>query len=99
MAERRIVRVAQSFFEQLDSQLRPERGDAGEPSATDFLIIDLPPVIEGFATHFDELTADLSGVSAVRVLIASGVVVDAFAVYGVLMNDGTISLVGITIET
>lgn len=60
--------------------------------------MDLPPVIERFATGFDELTAELSGVPAVRVLIASGVTVSAFAVYGVLTYDDAVSLVGITIE-
>ncbi len=46
---RREVRVADSFFEELDDQLTAERGANGEPSATDFLVIDLPAIVEEFA--------------------------------------------------
>jgi len=48
-AERRIVRVSISFFDQLDEQLSTERSAAGEPSATDFVVSELPAVIERFA--------------------------------------------------
>lgn len=41
-ADRRIVRVSSLFFDQLDEKLRAERGDDGEPSATDFVVIELP---------------------------------------------------------
>jgi hypothetical protein len=44
--QRREIRVAQAFFEMLDLQLRPDRGLNGEPSATDFLVIDLPEILE-----------------------------------------------------
>ena len=37
-ADRRVVRVSQAFFDQLDEQLPPERGPEGEPSATDFVV-------------------------------------------------------------
>jgi len=36
LTARRIVRVTDAFFEQLDRYLGPDRGDGGEPSATDF---------------------------------------------------------------
>ena len=98
MPERRVVRVAESFFDQLDQQLGSERGPSGEPSSTDFLVLELPPVVELFATGFERLPHELSGVGAVRVLIASGVVVRTFAVYGVLTDEGAIELVGLTIE-
>jgi len=45
MTDRREVRVAESFFEDLDLQLGGERGPNGEPSATDFLVVDLPAVV------------------------------------------------------
>jgi hypothetical protein len=47
---RRRVRVAESFFEQLDELLPSDRGPNGEPSATDFLVIDLPSIVDTFAT-------------------------------------------------
>ena len=39
---RRSVRVDAQFFAELDAQLRELRGPGGEPSASDFLVIDLP---------------------------------------------------------
>lgn len=62
MSDRREVRVANSFFEELDSQLGPERGPNGEPSATDFIVIDLPRIIDEFARRFDELPEAVAGV-------------------------------------
>lgn len=59
--ERRVVRVTAFFFEQLDEQLAPERGDDGQPSATDFLVMELPAVVERFATRFEELPEIVEG--------------------------------------
>ena len=55
MSRRRPVKVDERFLELLDQQLPAERGPQGEPSATDFLLVDLPPIAERFATSFDEL--------------------------------------------
>ena len=65
MSDRRVVRVSTDFFDQLDSQLGAERGPAGEPSATDFIVFDL---------------------------------VRAFVVYGLLLTDVAIELIGVDIE-
>jgi len=53
--QQRAVRVDPRFFEQLDLQLGPERGPLGEPSSTDFLLVDLPPIAETFAAQFTDL--------------------------------------------
>lgn len=95
---RRQVRVTQAFFDQLDSQLGPERGPNGEPSATDFIALQLPAIIERFATDFDELPEIVPGVPAGRMLIAPGVLVLVVAVFGLLTDDDTIDLTGITID-
>jgi hypothetical protein len=52
---RRTVRVDQQFFTELDAQLDESRGPNGEPSASDFLLIELPTIAEAFAARFDEL--------------------------------------------
>ncbi len=52
---RRIVRATADFFQDLDRQLRPERGPAGEPSANDFQVFELIRIVDRFATGFDEL--------------------------------------------
>lgn len=99
MAGRREVRVSPTFFDQLDRQLGPDRGPAGEPSATDFLVVDLPSVVERFATFFDALPDAVVGVPQARVLISTGRVVTAFAVYGLLIAGGAIELIGIVLIT
>lgn len=97
-SDRRIVRVSGSFFDQLDGQLRAERSADGEPSATDFVVFELPAVIERFAADFDGRPEVIDGAPSGRMIIAPGLLVRAFAVYGLLMADGSIELVGITID-
>ncbi len=97
-ADRRIVRVAASFFDQLDEQVGTERSAAGTPSSTDFLVIELPAVIERFATDFEGLPEVIEGAQVGRMLIASRLLVRAFAVYGLRVADGSVELVGITID-
>ncbi len=53
MSERRPVKVDERFLQLLDTQLG-ERGPNGEPSATDFLLVDLQPIAEQFATAFED---------------------------------------------
>jgi len=58
-ADRRVVRVSPAFFDQLDELLGDERSLAGEPSAADFVVIELPVVVERFATDFESLGVEL----------------------------------------
>ncbi|MEO1061347.1 MAG: hypothetical protein AAFZ07_08000 [Actinomycetota bacterium] len=95
---RREVRVAESFFEELDVQLGQERGPNGEPSATDFLVFDLPSIVERFATAFDELPEVMAGLSAARMYIGSSALLPAFVVHGLELEDGIVVLVGIEID-
>jgi len=96
--DRRIVRVSPALFEQLDAQLPAERGPDGEPSAADFVVIELPRIVEQFATAFDDLPQIVQGLSSSRMLIAAGRIVRAYVVYGILTTDGTIELVAISID-
>jgi hypothetical protein len=48
MSQRRLVRVAPSFFDRLDELLPGER-TAGQPSATDFLLHELPRIMDRLA--------------------------------------------------
>lgn len=98
-ADRRVVRVSPAFFEQLDEQLGSVRGDAGEPSATDFLVIDLPAIVERFATDFEGLPEFMEGVGVARVLVATGRLVRAVAVYGLLVADDSVELIGIELDS
>jgi hypothetical protein len=62
------------------------------------VVIELPAIVERFATDFEGLPEVLDGAPSGRMLIAPGLLVRAFAVYGLLMADSSIELVGITID-
>jgi hypothetical protein len=95
---RRRVRVAESFFEQLDELLPADRGPNGEASATDFLVIDLPSIVDHFATGFDSLPEVIEGVPSARMLINVGRLVSRFVVFGLEAADGSIDLIGIHLD-
>ena len=98
MSSRREVRVADSFFEELDTQLSAERGPNGEPSATDFIVLDLPRIVEEFSVRFDELPEAVLGVGAVRMLIGIGTLAIAYVVHGIETSTGRLELIGIELD-
>lgn len=98
MSSRRKVRVADSFFEELDTQLGAERGPLGEPSAADFIVLGLPRIAEEFSVRFDELPEAVLGVGAVRMLIGIGTLAVAYVVHGVETSSGRVELVGIELD-
>lgn len=63
------------------------------------MVIDLPAIVERFATDFEGLPEFVDGVAVARVLVATGRLVQAVAVYGLLMADGSIELIGIELDT
>ena len=95
---RRHVRVSDAFFVQLDQQFGSERADDGAPSATDFLIVELPTILERFALEFDQLPQVIDGVLTARVLVAVGVLVPVVAVYAVLTSEDVVELIGLEID-
>ncbi len=95
---RRHVRVDPSFFDDLDSQLGPDRGPNGEPSVTDFLIMDLPTIVDRFAEDFDSLAVAFPGRADYRVLVSTGTLIATSVVIGQLLADDTVVLMGIDIE-
>lgn len=96
--ERRVVRTTAAFFEDLDAQLRPERGPHGEPAVHDFQVFELLRIVERFATGFDELAELIPGRPEYRVLIAAGVLVPRISVVGQLAPDGAVELVELDID-
>jgi hypothetical protein len=95
---RRTVRVDPQFFTELDAQLGEARGPNGEPSASDFLLIELPTIAEAFAERFDELLSVYPERDDYRYLVAAGRLVYAVVVVGHLIDDDSISLFGIEID-
>lgn len=98
MNPRRRVRVDPGFFDELDEQLGSDRGPDGEPSSTDFLVLDLPTIVERFAEDFDSLALAYPGRPDYRVLIAAGTLVATAVVIGQRVGDDTIVLLGIEID-
>ena len=98
MSSRREVRVADSFFEELDTQLGEQRGPNGEPSATDFIVLDLPRIVEEFSVRFDELPEAVPDVGAVRMLIGIGTLAVAYVVHGVETSSGHVELIGVELD-
>ena len=92
---RRTVRVDQQFFTELDAQLGETRGPNGEPSASDFLLIELPTIAETFGERFDELLRLYPERDDYGYLVAGGRLVYAVVVVGQLINDDTIRAAGL----
>lgn len=77
MAARRQVRVTPSFFDRLDELFPPERGASGEPSATDFLLHEIPAIIDRLAVAFESSTTPVDEDPKIRMLITAGVLVSS----------------------
>ena len=98
MTSRRTVRVDQAFFDDLDRQLGSDRGSNGEPSSTDFIVIDLPTIVDEFAENFDTLPIAYPERPDYRVLVVSGTLVAAALVAGQLAADDSVVLLGIELD-
>jgi hypothetical protein len=96
--ERREVRATLEFSQDLDRQLRGERGPSGEPSTNDFQTFELLEIVERFATGFDNLPELIPGRRDYRILISTGVLVRAYSVVGQLGLDGAVELVSLEID-
>ena len=95
---RRVVKLDDRFLGQLDEQLGSERGPEGRPSSTDFLVIELPVIVELFATSFEALAAPIPDRPDYRVLLGVGRLVPRLAITGVLAADGSVNLVDLDID-
>lgn len=69
------------------------------PSRGDFQAYDLLPIVERFATGFDDLPQPIPGRSDYRVLITNGRLVPSVSVTGQLAPDGAVELVELDINT
>lgn len=95
MPDRR-VRFTESFFEQLDQLFGHERGSHGTPSATDFLLYDLPRIRDRLASDFEHSTLATDDPD-IRVYISSGVLVATVAIYAIATHD-VVEVISLTVE-
>jgi hypothetical protein len=98
VSARRQVRVAPSFFDRLDELLPEERSAVGVPSTADFLLHEMPTLIDVLALDYEGVTLAVSGVPEVRVLIATGVLVARLALYVVLGDDDAVEIIYLEID-
>lgn len=98
MSQRRQVRVASSFFDRLDELLPEERSAGGDPSTADFLLHEIPSIIDRLAENFESVTLAVGEVPHVRVLILAGVLVARIAIYSVLAPDNAVEIVFLDID-
>ncbi len=98
MSARRQVRVAPSFFDRLDELLPAERSPTGVPSTADFLLHEIPPLIDLLALDYEAVTLAVKDVPEVRVLIAAGVLVARLALYVVLAGDNAVEIIYLEID-
>lgn len=96
---RRTVRATPRFFDDLDRQLRAERGPNGEPSTNDFQVFELIRIVDRFAVEFDDLPRLITERDEYRVLVMSGTLVAGFSVIGQLAADGAVELVQLDLDT
>jgi len=96
---RRVVRATPRFFEDLDRQLRSERGPNGEPSTNDFQVFELIRIVDRFAVEFDDLPRLIADRDDYRILVMSGTLVAGFSVIGQLAADGAVELVQLDLDT
>ncbi len=95
---RREVRVSEQFFARLDELLPAERSVEGDPSATAFLLHKLPNVIDVLADDFDRVTLPNGYDETTRVLVARGLLVDAFVLYVALDGADVVEIFYIDID-
>jgi len=96
--EWRPVRPTPDFFDDLDAQLGDDRGDHGEPSRHDFVTVELPDIMETFATRWDDLPLFIAGRPDYRILIGAGQLVPAYAVEAQLCRGWFIELVRLDLQ-
>jgi hypothetical protein len=98
VSTRRQVRVAPSFFDRLDELLPEERSATGIPSTADFLLHEMPPLIDLLALDYEAATLEVKDVPEVRVLIATGVLLAHLALYVVLADDNAVEIIYLEID-
>ena len=94
----RVVRFERSFFDDLDRQLPAERSSVGQPSATDFLLHDVPRLRDRLAEDFEGNTLPVEGHRPIRVLIAAGSLVSSIALYAYVDRSDTVAVIALDVE-
>jgi hypothetical protein len=98
LKERRIVRVGTPFFDRLDELFPAERSLEGQASSTDFLLHELPRVIDRLAEDLEHSTFIVASDPSVRVFASAGLLVAFLAIYLVVELDGAVTILSLEVE-
>lgn len=98
MSERRQVRVTEHFFERLDDLLPDSRGADGAPSATDFILHEMPRLIDRLAEDYEGSTLRLDEIPQIRMLITTGMMVPYIIIYATTAADGAIEVLYLELD-
>lgn len=90
--------MTDQFFDRLEALLPSERSVAGDPSTADFLLHEMPRLIDRLASGFEEVTIPALPGSDVRVLITAGVFGRIVALYVALAADGWVEVFDLEID-
>ena len=93
----RQVRFTHTFFERLDDSLPDERGADGSPSATDFLLYELPRIRDLLAADFEGNTLPADE-PPVRVFVGAGALVESVALYAIVAPDGAVEVIWLLVD-
>ena len=93
----RIVRFHENFFDDLDQQLPQNRSAEGVPSATDFLLHELPRLRDLLASDFHRNTMPAHGFGPMRILVQGGSLVRGVALY-VAASEAEVLVLSIEIQ-
>jgi hypothetical protein len=93
----RAVRFHETFFDDLDDLLPPVGSADGEPSATDFLLHELPRLRDLLADDYESNTLEIDGWDDLRIPVQSGILVRNVALY-VAATQAEVLVLSVEIE-
>jgi len=84
--------MSQTFFDRIDELLPEGRCGEGSPSSADFLLRDMPAVIDRLGLAYESSTAALAEGFDVRVLVTDSTLVDFMSLYVTLADNGDVEI-------
>jgi hypothetical protein len=100
MNERRAVRVNEEVFDQLEAKLKAykDTGRIPVPSVNNFLLHELPRIIEQLATSYETSTRQLGEEPFIRMWLDQGRFCTLIGCYVTLGDDGAVEILGVDID-
>jgi len=98
-ADRRVVRVSPAFFERLTSNSEVFAATLASRRRPTSWSSTSRRSSSASQRNFEGLPEFMEGVGVARVLVATGRLVRAVAVYGLLVADNSVELIGIELDS